>query len=67
MLIVCNANINNNSCSSVILKILQDGCDEFFVTNDMKVYWVLFLNGLQRTMLFTEDKDIALNAVQVNH
>lgn len=40
----------------------QDGMDEFFADDDMKVYWVSFLNGLQRVLLFTEDIAVAVNA-----
>lgn len=37
--------------------ILQDGLGEFFADKDSnhKVYWVSFLDGMQRVLLFTED------------
>ncbi|KAK7096181.1 hypothetical protein V1264_005509 [Littorina saxatilis] len=42
--------------------LLQDGMDEFFADEDTKVYWVSFLDGLQRVLLFTEDLAVAANA-----
>ena len=44
----------------------QDGMDEFFADEDTKVYWVSFLDGLQRMLLFTEDLAVAANAQEVN-
>ena len=43
----------------------QDGMDEFFADEDTKVYWVSFLDGLQRMLLFTEDLAMAANAQEV--
>ena len=37
----------------------QDGIGEFFAHSDSKIYWVSFLNGMQRVMLFTEDLALA--------
>jgi hypothetical protein len=45
--------------------LVKDGYGDFFYDSDVKVYWVSFLNGMQRTLLFTEDSDILYNAVQV--
>ena len=45
--------------------IFQDGMDEFFADEDTKVYWVSFLDGLQRMLLFTEDLAVAANAQEV--
>lgn len=39
--------------------------DEFFADDDTKVYWVTFLDGLQRVLLFTEDLEIAVEAQEV--
>ncbi|XP_022258714.1 vacuolar protein sorting-associated protein 13C-like [Limulus polyphemus] len=35
--------------------LIQDGIGEFFADKDTKMYWVSFLDGFQRTILFTED------------
>ena len=45
--------------------MFQDGMDEFFADDDTKVYWVSFLDGLQRMLLFTEDLAVAANAQEV--
>ncbi|XP_052084958.1 intermembrane lipid transfer protein VPS13A-like isoform X11 [Mytilus californianus] len=37
----------------------QDGIGEFFAHSDSKIYWVSFLNGMQRVLLFTEDLALA--------
>ena len=45
---------------------LQDGIGEFFYDNDTKVYWVCFLNGMQRVLLFTHDLALATIAQEVS-
>ena len=45
--------------------ILQDGIGEFFYNSDTKVYWVSFLNGMQRVLLFTHDLALATIAQEV--
>lgn len=40
----------------------KDGVGEYAVTDDYNVYWVSFLDGMQRILLFTEDKSVAENA-----
>jgi vacuolar protein sorting-associated protein 13A/C len=40
--------------------------DEFFADDNTKVYWVSFLDGLQRVLLFTEDLAVAVNAQEVS-
>ncbi|XP_025082324.1 vacuolar protein sorting-associated protein 13C-like [Pomacea canaliculata] len=47
-------NVKNN--------LSEDDMDEFFADDDTKVYWVTFLDGLQRVLLFTEDLEIAVEA-----
>nr|KAG5695911.1 hypothetical protein BaRGS_017349 [Batillaria attramentaria] len=42
--------------------LLQDDMEEFFADADSKVYWVSFLDGLQRFLLFTEDITVAASA-----
>ncbi|XP_053387649.1 intermembrane lipid transfer protein VPS13A-like isoform X4 [Mercenaria mercenaria] len=37
----------------------QDGIGEVFYNSDTKVYWVSFLNGMQRVLLFTHDLALA--------
>ena len=43
----------------------QDGTGSFFLDSDTKIYWVYFLDGLQRILLFTEDLVMAINAQEV--
>jgi len=45
---------------------IQDGFDDFFADGDTKLYWVSFLHGMQRVLLFTEDIAIATVAQQVS-
>ncbi|XP_078330281.1 intermembrane lipid transfer protein VPS13A-like isoform X6 [Crassostrea virginica] len=42
--------------------LIQDGTGSFFLDSDTKIYWVSFLDGLQRILLFTEDLAVAINA-----
>ncbi|XP_048251088.1 vacuolar protein sorting-associated protein 13A-like isoform X4 [Haliotis rufescens] len=42
----------------------QDGIGEFFFDSDTKVYWVSFLDGMQRVLLFTQDLALATVAQQ---
>jgi len=44
---------------------VQDGIGEFFADADTKLYWVSFLDGLQRVLLFTDDVALATVAQQV--
>ncbi|KAF5306759.1 hypothetical protein FQA39_LY01517 [Lamprigera yunnana] len=39
----------------------KDGVGEFSPSDNLNVYWVSFLDGLQRTLLFTTDKSVAEN------
>ncbi|KAL4216396.1 Vacuolar protein [Mactra antiquata] len=39
--------------------LTQDGIGEVFYNSDTKVYWVSFLNGMQRVLLFTHDLALA--------
>ena len=50
---------------NIMAVTFQDGMDEFFADEDTKVYWVSFLDGLQRMLLFTEDLAVAANAQEV--
>lgn len=45
----------------------QDGFGEFLELADRKLYWVSFLDGMQRVILFTEDIAIMTMAQQVSH
>ena len=47
----------------------QDNIGEFFYDskNDVHVYWVSFLDGMQRVLLFTEDVALATVAQQVSN
>lgn len=40
----------------------KDGVGEFSPTDDTVVYWASFLNGMQRTLLFTTEKRVAEDA-----
>ncbi|XP_022255668.1 vacuolar protein sorting-associated protein 13C-like [Limulus polyphemus] len=42
--------------------LIEDGIGEFFADKDSKIYWVSFLDGLQRTLIFTEDIAVATAA-----
>lgn len=37
------------------LDLVMDDCDQVQLKDDKKLYWIAFLNGKQRTVLFTED------------
>ncbi|CAL1529957.1 unnamed protein product [Lymnaea stagnalis] len=39
--------------------LVQDHIEEFFAANDVKVYFVTFLDGLQRVAMFTQDLALA--------
>jgi vacuolar protein sorting-associated protein 13A/C len=41
---------------------LQDGIGEFKPNEDHQVWWVSFLDGMQRVLLFTPDMNIARDA-----
>jgi hypothetical protein len=43
----------------------QDGIGDFFFDPDTKLYWVSFLDGMQRVLMFTEDIVLATTAQQV--
>ena len=43
----------------------QDGAGDFFYNSDTKLFWVSFLDGMQRVLLFTEDLVVAITAQQV--
>ena len=47
--------------------LVKDGIGEFMFDADNKVYWVSFLDGMQRVLLFTEDLVIATIAQQVGN
>lgn len=40
----------------------KDGVREFYPRENEPVYWVSFLDGMQRVLLFTEDKNVAEEA-----
>ncbi|KAI4459978.1 vacuolar protein sorting-associated protein vps13 [Holotrichia oblita] len=42
----------------------KDGCGEYAVGDNNYVYWVSFLDGMQRVLLFTCDRTVAENAQQ---
>lgn len=37
------------------LELLMDDCDQIQLKDERKLFWIAFLNGRQRTVLFTED------------
>lgn len=45
---------------------MQDEIGELSVHDNGKIYWVSFMNGLQRCLLFTEDHGFATVAHEVN-
>ncbi|XP_054926779.1 intermembrane lipid transfer protein Vps13 isoform X4 [Dermacentor andersoni] len=40
------------------LELLMDDCDQIQLKDDRKLFWIAFLNGRQRTLLFTEDSGL---------
>ncbi|KAK9701873.1 SHR-binding domain of vacuolar-sorting associated protein 13, partial [Popillia japonica] len=42
----------------------KDGCGEYPIGDNNHVYWVSFLDGMQRVLLFTSDSTVAENAQQ---
>lgn len=44
----------------------KDGIGEFSPTDGVTVYWISFLNGMQRTLLFTTEKEVAEGAQSAN-
>lgn len=42
------------------LELLMDDCDQVVLKDGKKVCWVAFLNGKQRTVLFTEDSQLVV-------
>ncbi len=49
----------------LLLFFFQDGIGEFFYDTDTKVYWVSFLDGMQRVLMLTQDLALATIAQQV--
>ncbi|GAB1605843.1 Hypothetical predicted protein [Argonauta hians] len=45
-------------------QLTEDGIGEFFADSDTKVYWVSFLDGMQRVLLFSQDLALATIAQQ---
>jgi hypothetical protein len=45
--------------------IFQDGIGDLFADSDTKIYWVSFLDGMQRVLLFTQDLALATIAQEV--
>lgn len=48
-----NSNLNR-------LDLVMDDCDQVQLKDDKKLYWIAFLNGKQRTVLFTEDFQLVI-------
>ncbi|XP_074661340.1 intermembrane lipid transfer protein VPS13A-like [Tubulanus polymorphus] len=46
--------------------LIKDGCGNFFADTNSKVYWVSFLDGLQRVLLFTQDISIVAAAEETD-
>ncbi|RZB70333.1 DUF1162 domain containing protein [Asbolus verrucosus] len=44
----------------------KDGVDDYSVGENYNIYWVSFLDGMQRILLFTQDKFVAQNAQSAN-
>jgi len=50
-----------------MLTYVQDGCSKFLeLSEKCWLYWVSFLDGTQRVLLFTDDLAITLMAQQVS-
>jgi vacuolar protein sorting-associated protein 13A/C len=45
-------------------ELIKDGIGEIALTTDSRLYWVSFLSGTQRVLLFTEDLVVATDAQQ---
>lgn len=49
----------SNGCAKLNkLELLMDDCDQVLLKDDRKLFWIAFLNGRQRTLLFTEDSGL---------
>ena len=46
---------------------LSDGMDEFFADESRKMYWVSFLDGLQRVLLFTEKMSVVAATQEIKN
>ncbi|XP_035233156.1 vacuolar protein sorting-associated protein 13A-like [Stegodyphus dumicola] len=42
--------------------LVKDGIGDFTINEDLKAYWVSFLDGMQRVLMFTEDLALATAA-----
>ncbi|KAI8503100.1 Vacuolar protein [Branchiostoma belcheri] len=55
-------NIDGNEKHNGKDKLIKDGIGEVKLSGDQKLYWVSFLDGLQRVLLFTEDLAVTTRA-----
>ncbi|CAH1251543.1 VPS13A [Branchiostoma lanceolatum] len=55
-------NIDGNDKHNGKDKLIKDGIGEVKLPGDQKLYWVSFLDGLQRVLLFTEDLAVTTRA-----
>ncbi|XP_064645587.1 intermembrane lipid transfer protein VPS13C-like isoform X5 [Lineus longissimus] len=46
-------------------ELLKDDGGDFFADSDSKIYWITFLDGLQRVMLLTQDQSLLKAAREV--
>ncbi|PRD17709.1 UNVERIFIED_CONTAM: Vacuolar protein sorting-associated protein 13C [Trichonephila clavipes] len=47
--------------------LVKDGIGEITLKEDFKVYWVSFLDGMQRVLMFTDDLALATAAQEVRN
>jgi hypothetical protein len=45
--------------------LIKDDGGDFFADSDTKIYWITFLDGLQRVMLLTQDQSLLKAAREV--
>ncbi|CDW52391.1 Vacuolar protein sorting associated protein 13A [Trichuris trichiura] len=57
--------INHFTSVEAQFKQTYDGYEEFFLARDHPAYCISFLNGRQRTILFTDDLAVCTNARQI--
>ena len=56
---------DGHACKYQCFYWFQDGLGQFFADSNTNLYWVSFLDGMQRVLLFTEDIALATVAQQV--
>jgi hypothetical protein len=64
--VYCSFHLHDSQTFCYCVTCLQDGIGDFFADSDAALYWVSFLDGMQRVLLFTEDFALATVAQQVS-